>query len=233
MFENILRLCLTNKSEPLQIARAAISCNATVVVLDDNGAKWMRSKGVPTITIKKLDSEEFAPDRYAKDAPIMLTTMAFHAIGEHGQYLQKTVDQLRIQLAQEEDRHRATKDDLTKRAQIMEANRDAAKFSLDRANARIGELTEGNTALLQELIQARRPWWKRFFGVKAATASCLVLALFATGCDTSGTVRPSTGSITKHSYDGCIYLRPSSFEVPMIHSATCANPKHGGVLKCN
>jgi len=230
MFENILRLCLTNQSEPLQIARAAISCNATVVVLDDNGAKWMRSQGVPTITIKKLDSEEFAPDRYAKDAPIMLTTMAFHAIGEHGQYLQKTVDQLRIQLAREEDRHKATKDDLTKRAQIMEANRDAAKFSLDRANARIGELTKGNTALLQELIQARRPWWKKWLGKGVCIMAMGVL--FA-GCNASTPKKQGTNpSANLVFYEGCTYIQSKSDHY-MFHSATCANPKHGGVLKCN
>jgi len=229
MFENILRLCLTNQSKPLQIARAAISCKATVVVLDGNGAKWMRSKGVPTITMKELDSEEFAPDRYAKDAPIMLTTMAFHAIGEHGQYLQKTVNQLRIQLAREEDRHRETVDKMSDLQAVHAQQISTYKELLEKANKRIAYLYDGNQAFERALIQARRPWWKKWLGKGVCIMAMGVL--FA-GCNASTPKKQGTNpSANLVFYEGCTYIQSKSDHY-MFHAATCSNSKHGGVLKC-
>jgi len=231
-----LRLCLTNQSKPLQIARAAISCKATVVVLDGNGAKWMRSKGVPTITMKELDSEEFAPDRYAKDAPIMLTTMAFHAIGEHGQYLQKTVDQLRIQLAREEDRHRETVDKMSDLQAVHAQQISTYKILLtnleervEKADKRITCLQDGNQAFERALIQARRPWWKKWLGKGVCIMAIGVL--FA-GCNASTPKKQGTNpSADLVFYEGCTYIQ-SNRDNYMFPAATCSNSKHGGVVKC-
>ena len=164
MFQRLQNILQLNTSEPLAVARAANSAKATVVCLDADGAKWMQAKGCKTITIADLEADEFDPNSIDPKTPIIFTTKALKAIADNGQYLREEVDQLRVQLAREEDRHLKTKEDLTKRAQVMEANRDAAKYDLESAKERIKELLARNVSLVHELSEARRPWWSKLFG---------------------------------------------------------------------
>lgn len=64
----------------------------------------------------------------------------------------------------------------------------------------------------------------------AAIAAMLILP----GCrDNSGnSSQPQWWDILEYTHDGCIYLRQHGAEVPLIHSASCNNPKHGGILQC-
>jgi len=199
MFENLLKLSLTNTSEPLFVARAANGVGAIVVCLDKEGAAWMKTKGCKTMTVADLKSPDFDPSKIDPKAILIFTTKALHALAKEGFGMQERLDDAALKAS-----------DLAKQIDICIKQRDAAEAERNdfrsefiRARLSIEALLAEGANLTCELSEARRPWWKRILGL-GVLALCLNLA----GCNNAGGVRPATGSIVEYAYEGCISFGP-------------------------